>query len=187
MSTTTEFEEKSKMLYFSIITVLIIAFDQLTKYLAIKFLASVGSVTVIPGIFDFTYVENRGAAFGMLANHRWIFMVLSVLGIGLLIFYYFKYKPESRILKTALIFICAGGCGNMIDRIFRGFVVDFINATFINFYVFNVADSFVCIGCAMFALYILLDSVKDRKTTKDTDKKEISSENDDKTNKDGAK
>lgn len=151
------------MIYFTVLTILIIALDQITKYLAAEYLAPIREAVVIPGVLNFTYVENRGAAFGILANHRYIFIILSIIGIAALVFYYFRFKPDCILLKTAFIFICAGGCGNMIDRLFRGYVVDFINVTCISFYVFNIADSFVCIGCAMFILYILTDAYKEKK------------------------
>ena len=120
-------------------------------------------VAVLPGIFHFTYIENKGAAFGMLANNRWVFLVISTVAIAAFGFYIIKYRPKDILLRISLSFVVGGGIGNMIDRCFRGSVVDFIEVDFIDFYVFNVADIFVCVGCGLMVLYIILSEIKDSK------------------------
>lgn len=142
----------------------VIAADQLSKILVLEYLRP-DSVTVIPGVLDFTYVENRGAAFGMLADHRWVFILLSVAAIVAIVIYLVWSKPKSALLRFSLALIAGGGIGNMIDRIGRGFVVDFINATFVDFYVFNVADSCVCVGCALLIIWMIWDSVREKRRT----------------------
>ena len=109
---------------------------------------------LIPGVFHLTYVENKGAAFGMLADHRWVFIVISTVAIIALVAYLFIKKPHDKLLCISLALIAGGGIGNMIDRIFRGFVVDMIDVACIRFYVFNVADSAVCIGCGLLTFAI---------------------------------
>ena len=146
-----------------LIIVLCIAADQLTKICAAANLKDISTLPIIENIFHFTYVENRGAAFGMLADHRWVFMILSVVGIAAIFVYLTVTKPKSWWMRLALCFIVGGGVGNMIDRIARGYVIDFIDCRFINFYVFNVADSFVCVGCAMFIIAVIIDEVRERK------------------------
>lgn len=148
------------------IIVLCIAADQLTKICAAANLKDISTLPIIENIFHFTYVENRGAAFGMLADHRWVFMILSVVGIAAIFVYLTVTKPKSWWMRLALCFIVGGGVGNMIDRIARGYVIDFIDCRFINFYVFNVADSFVCVGCAMFIIAVIIDEVRERKLKK---------------------
>lgn len=150
-----------------LIIILCIVADQLTKLLALDKLTAIATYPVIENIFHFTYVENRGAAFGMLSEHRWVFMLLSVVGIAAILVYLIVTKPESWWTRIALCFIVGGGVGNMIDRIARGFVVDFIDCRFIDFYVFNVADSFVCVGCAMFVIAVILEEIRESKQKKD--------------------
>ena len=149
-----------------LIIVLCIAADQLTKICAAANLKDISTLPIIENIFHFTYVENRGAAFGMLADHRWVFMILSVVGIAAIFVYLTVTKPKSWWMRLALCFIVGGGVGNMIDRIARWYVIDFIDCRFINFYVFNVADSFVCVGCAMFIIAVIIDEVRERKLKK---------------------
>ena len=149
-----------------LIIVLCIAADQLTKICAAANLKDISTLPIIENIFHFTYVENRGAAFGMLAVHRWVFMILSVVGIAAIFVYLTVTKPKSWWMRLALCFIVGGGVGNMIDRIARGYVIDFIDCRFIDFYVFNVADSFVCVGCAMSIIAVIIDEVRERKLKK---------------------
>ena len=107
----------------------------------------------------------------MLSEHRWVFMVISAVAIVLIAFYLWKEKPKSLWIKTPLAFILGGGIGNMIDRSFRHGVVDFIDADFVqypsvsfeggfsvelaDFPIFNVADCFITVGCAMLVVYLL--------------------------------
>ena len=143
-----------------------VGLDQLTKYLVVSNMTLHESVEVIPGIFNFTYIQNDGAAFGMLDDQRWIFLVLSTVAIiGILVYMFWK-KPQDKLLLSALILIVSGGIGNMIDRIALGYVIDFID--FCAFpeiwkWVFNVADSFVCIGAGIMILWLILDMIKDYK------------------------
>ena len=129
-----------------------VGLDQLTKYLVVANMGLHESIAVIPGVFNFTYIQNDGAAFGMLDDQRWIFLVLSTVAIiGILGFMFWK-KPQDKLLLASLILIVSGGIGNMIDRIALGYVIDFID--FCAFpelwkWVFNVADSFVCIGAGL--------------------------------------
>ena len=141
----------------------VIALDQISKALVLNFLYE-GQVVLIPGVLNFTYVENRGMAFGLLSDHRWIFMVLSVLGITLVGFYLYRFV-KSTLGRVSLALIIGGGIGNMIDRISLGFVVDFIDFCLFDFWVwvFNVADAAVCVGAALFALDLILETVKDYK------------------------
>ena len=149
-----------------IIMVLTIIADQATKLLTLEFLTD-APLKLIPGVLHFTYVENKGAAFGMLADHRWVFIVISTVAIAALVVYLFIKKPRDKLLCVSLALIAGGGIGNMIDRIFRGFVVDMIDVTCINFYVFNVADSAVCIGCGLLILYMILDEIRTKREKAD--------------------
>ena len=154
------------MIFCIIQIILSIAADQLSKYLVVENLVEIGSFPLIENILHFTYVENRGAAFGMLSNHRWVFMVLSVLGIGAMIVWLAWEKPKSLWMRAAISLVIGGGIGNMIDRIALGYVIDFIDCRFIDFYVFNIADSCVCVGCAMFLIGAIYEEVKNTKAKK---------------------
>jgi len=142
----------------------VVLLDQLTKILVWSLMQVGESVDIIPNVFRFTYVQNEGAAFGMLAEHRWIFMVLSVIGIAAMLIYLWRFRPNSRLACTALSLIIGGGIGNMIDRVVLGYVVDFLDfCAFPNLWmwVFNVADSCVCIGAGLLILWLVLDMVRE--------------------------
>ncbi|MBQ2758035.1 MAG: signal peptidase II [Clostridia bacterium] len=155
------------MILAACIIVLVVLLDQISKLLVLTYLYE-GRVVLIKGILNFTYVENRGMAFGLLADKRWVFIVLSVVGIGLLCFYLFRYvrRPLSRV---GLALIVGGGIGNMIDRVRLGFVVDFIDFCAFDFWVwvFNVADAAVCVGAALFVLDVLLDMLHEARLAKE--------------------
>ena len=153
-----KFKKKSPLEYFLYVAVILlgIGLDQLTKFLAVKFLMPKGTVPLIDGALHLTYVENKGAAFGMLSSHRYIFMIISVLLI-IVVGVYLFYSVENKKIGVSLAMILSGGIGNMIDRVAFGYVVDFIDFRLINFAVFNGADSFVCVGAALLAIFILKD------------------------------
>ena len=110
-------------------------------------------------------MENTGAAFGMLQDRRWVFLVISTVALSGMIVYMFLNKTKHPLETTAVAFIVGGGIGNMIDRLARGFVVDFVDVKCIPYwkYIFNVADIFVCVGCGLFILYILFFEAKVQK------------------------
>lgn len=157
------------MIYCILISLAVVALDQISKLLVLKFIDLGEIVPCIKGVFHLTYINNDGAAFGILQNHRWVFMVISVLAIAAIYFYIAKEKPKSPWVRTSLAFIAGGGIGNMIDRIFRGTVIDFIDFDFVNFYVFNIADAFVTVGCAVLVCYMLFVELP-----KDSKKKKLS-------------
>lgn len=149
-----------------VIMILCVVLDQVTKLAVAEKLAPIGTYPLIEDVFHFTYVENRGAAFGMLADHRWVFMILSTAAILVMLVWLFWEKPKSWWIRVATAFVIAGGIGNMIDRVRLGYVVDFIDCRFIDFYVFNVADSFVCIGCGMFLVGAVYMEIMEQKKKK---------------------
>ena len=168
------------MLLWILVIIGIITLDQVSKLLALTFLQGSDSVIIINKVLRLTYVENRGAAFGMLDDKRWVFMLLSTVGILAMAVFLFKFAKGERLLSLSLAFVIGGGIGNMIDRIFLGFVVDFIDFyAFPNawVWVFNVADSFVCVGAGLIMLYVVIDAAKEMKRRKLATQK--SSEGDD--------
>jgi signal peptidase II len=145
--------------------------DQITKYLTILYLKPIDTQPLWEGVLHLTYVENTGAAFGMMKDSRWIFMVTSTVAIiGILVYMvyrtYIKKNPLPWVEALSLSFIVGGGIGNMIDRTLLGYVVDMIDFRLINFAVFNVADSFVCVGAGLMVLYLIREMVKEAKVEK---------------------
>ena len=143
-----------------LVFVLGLVLDQLTKWLVVKYMALYQSIPVIKDVIHITYIRNKGAAFGMLAEHRWVFLILSGVTIVAVGIYLFFTKNNSPLYLVSLSMILSGGVGNMIDRIALGEVIDFIDFTLIDFAIFNGADSFVCVGAALFFLSVVLDEVK---------------------------
>ena len=143
-----------------------IALDQLTKWLAVTYLMPVHTVPLWEGVLHLTYVENRGAAFGMLSDNRAVFMVISTVMILALTVYLFCTKEKKGLFTISLSLIISGGIGNMIDRIALGYVVDFVDFTLINFAVFNFADTIVCIGAVLLASSLIRDLVRESRRKK---------------------
>jgi len=145
----------------------LVIMDQVSKLFAVYLLAPVGSVDVIPSVLRFTYVENRGAAFGMLADNRWVFLVISTVAIVAMLIYLWKFRPDSKLACLAMSMIIAGGVGNMIDRIRLGYVVDFIDFCALGElwqWVFNIADACVCVGGGILVVWLLISTVKEYKS-----------------------
>ena len=143
-----------------------VGLDQLTKYLAVEFLKPIKSYPLWKGVLHLTYIENEGAAFGMLSNHRWVFMIFSSVAIVGVSVYLFRFCREGKWVKVALAMIVGGGIGNMIDRIALGYVVDFVDFTLIHFAVFNVADSFVSVGAVMLVIWFVRGMILEYRSEK---------------------
>ncbi len=144
---------------------LLVGIDQLIKLWASQTLAAVGNISVIEGVFEFSYVENRGAAFGILQDQRWIFIVLTIAVVIAAIWLLFSGRAKSWLVRTPIILALAGGVGNLIDRIWHGYVVDMFYFKLIDFAVFNFADVCVVVGCIWLILSILFvpDAIRWRK------------------------
>ena len=142
-----------------------VVLDQLTKWLAVIYLSGEPSFPLWEDVFHLTFVKNEGAAFGMLSDHRWVFMIFSTVAIIALAVYLFRFPPKSRFVQITLAMIIGGGIGNMIDRIVLGFVIDFIDFCAFDFWiwVFNVADAAVCVGAGLFFLDLILEMVREAK------------------------
>lgn len=147
-----------------IAAVLIVAVDQITKYIALTQLKPIGSVTFIDGFMDFTFVENRGAAFGIFSGKTWLLLVISIIICAVLVWAMTKMPKtkEYRKLRVTFVLILSGAVGNIIDRALRGYVVDFFEFTFIKWPVFNMADIYVVVGTIVMAVIIMF-FMKDEK------------------------
>lgn len=151
----------------TIMIVLIVAFDQITKYFASLKLADGSVVKFIPGVVQFRYAENTGMAFSMLSGARWVFIALTVVVCVGVFYYLFSNRCKSLWLYWSLGVILSGGIGNLIDRARFGYVVDFIEPTFMDFAVFNIADCAVTCGAVVLIGYLLFDAFSDIKKPKE--------------------
>lgn len=140
-----------------IIAFIICALDQLAKYLVINNVSESTPVTVINGFFYLTHIKNHGAAMGILQDGGFVLIPVTI--IVSIVIAYFLLKSKSKILNVSLSFILGGAIGNLIDRIFRGSVTDFLDFHLgpLKFwkYIFNVADVFVVVGTMVLAFYLL--------------------------------
>ena len=132
-----------------------ILLDQLSKYAAVLHLKNQSGITLIPGVFELYYLENRGAAWGLLENARYFFLIVAVILTGL-IFYYYRKLPSDRhwnLSRFLMIMLASGAVGNAIDRFMHGYVIDFLYFSAINFPVFNVADCYVTVSIVLFLFF----------------------------------
>lgn len=138
---------------YTIIIILGLVLDRLSKIYAIHNFID----NPIKGpIINLTYLENRGAAFGILQNKRIFFLLITVAIVLYLLYYFYKsYKTNPMILNIGLAMIISGALGNFYDRFVNGYVVDFIEFSFFSFPIFNIADIFVSLGCALMIIYII--------------------------------
>jgi signal peptidase II len=122
------------------------------------------SISVISEFFYITSHRNRGAAFGILQNQTWLFILVTSCVVIAIIIFMVKMKKETILTKTALSFVLGGAIGNFVDRVRTGEVVDFFHFQFgsYHFPIFNVADSAICVGVALFLLANLLDTKKEQ-------------------------
>lgn len=139
------------------VTAVLVGLDQLTKWLASVYLKPTPEgVTVIPELFDFQYITNEGAAWGLFDGEKWFLIVLTTITIvALLIFLLSGKFRRFPLFNISASLIVAGGIGNLIDRIVQGAVVDFIKTTFMEFPIFNVADCYVVIGSVLLLIFFL--------------------------------
>ena len=142
----------------------LITIDQLVKIAVINNIYNF-SITIIDGILNLTYVENTGGAFGVGSNNTFIIIIINVFSLILITKFILSRKNEiSQYMIIGLGLILAGGIGNLIDRILRGFVIDYIDINpLIEYPVFNIADICVVIGCLTIGINIIVNIIKERK------------------------
>lgn len=147
---------------------LVIAGDRITKLYVLSHFTLAETYRGIPGLIDFTYVNNAGGAWGMLSGHIWILLSVSIMAMMICIAILLKYGLEDKIMFWSMMLILGGGIGNMIDRIFYGGeVVDFIHLSFMpRFPVFNIADCAVVVGGGLLILYFVISMIHDSRSDK---------------------
>ena len=136
--------------------VVLVCIDQFTKYLVVGHLKDRPAYVLIRNIFQLEYLENRGAAFGIFQNQRWFFVIMTVVILVIVSWFYGRTPVEKRYLplRICMIVLTAGAVGNFIDRLTRGYVVDFFYFSLIDFPIFNVADIYVTVTFIVLVLLI---------------------------------
>lgn len=161
-----------KFVIFNIIWIIaaiaLITADRLTKLTVVSKLKGSESITVIKGFLSFTYVENRGAAWGIMSGKISVFVIITLIIVPLLIFVLVRSKQAEVLFsgkklkylvlfQLDLILLISGAAGNFIDRVINGYVVDFLEFTFIDFPVFNIADCYITVGAILYiVIYLFL-------------------------------
>ncbi|MBD5547480.1 MAG: signal peptidase II [Lachnospiraceae bacterium] len=151
-------KHKVKLLILDLLLlILLVVVDQFTKYTAVLKLKNQPAFNIIDGVLEFNYLENRGAAFGMLQNQKSFFVFVAVIFLGVIVYVLAKTPNDKKYtrLHFLLVMIAAGAIGNMIDRLKLDYVVDFIYIVLINFPIFNVADMYVTFSTFILIIQIL--------------------------------
>ena len=152
------------MVSYLVVSVILIVIDQLTKYFTVQNIDLYEVVELIPNVVSLTHIRNTGAAFSILEGQMWFFYIVTVVVAAGLIYYMYTEARENKILGFLLSLILAAAIGNFIDRLFLQYVVDMIRLEFINFAIFNVADSYLTVGVILLLIYTFYD---ERKTLKE--------------------
>lgn len=147
------------MLLYTAIIALIIAADQVSKWLVVHYLKPQGSIPLIQDVLHLTYTENTGAAFSILQGRQFFLVGLTTIAMLAMVAYLYKLNQVAgnHFQKIAITLIIGGGVGNLIDRLRLGFVVDFIDFRLINFAIFNIADSCIVVGCIILIVDLLFN------------------------------
>ncbi len=145
-----------------IISALIAAVDQMIKYFVLENLAPIGQTVVIDHLFSLVYVENRGAAFGMFQNGVWFFSIFTILMIGVFVYLILSKKIQGKLFLVSTVLIIGGGIGNLIDRLFRGFVIDYLSLSFFP-PICNFADYCITIGAVLFIISLFMAEKSEKK------------------------
>lgn len=158
---------------FQIVSLAVIAvltvIDRLTKYAAVSTVKVEGPKEFLFGLFNFTYVENTGAAFSLFSGKTDALSLLTVMFLVAILYLLMKKVFPSKVLNASLVLVFAGGLGNLIDRIAYGYVVDFIEPLFIDFAVFNFADCCITVGAFVLIGYEIYELIKERKKKAESD------------------
>ena len=149
-----------KKRYYILLIIGLCLIDQISKLLVIKYLSNNDSFIIINNLLKFLYIKNTGISFGILGGRVYVIIALSILIISYMISEFIKSKNKLHLISSVLII--SGAFGNLIDRIFRGYVVDFISFSFFGYEmaIFNIADSFITIGVILYIISILLEKKK---------------------------
>ena len=149
----------AKYSIFGILAVILTVIDQLSKEWIVNATGGVEGkgFGVIKGVLRFTYLENDGASMGLFGGQRFLLIGVTVVVFIAGLWFFIKHKPENTLLLLSVSMVASGAVGNLIDRIVLGYVRDFIDLEFVNFYIFNFADCAICVGAGLLILYAFLN------------------------------
>ena len=148
---------KKKHVLFGVFGLILLLFsDQITKYLATQYLKDSEGIPLLKDIFELQYLENHGAAFGIMQGQRFLLLLITALILLVLAYLFIRLQSDKRFLWLEIldVFLCAGAIGNMMDRFLHGYVIDFFYFKLINFPIFNVADVYVTVSVAIVFLLV---------------------------------
>mgnify|MGYP002509544814 FL=1 len=151
-------KHKTRLFFFdALLLAALVAIDQLTKYAAVQNLKDKPAIPLIDKILELSYLENRGAAFGLLQNQKVFFVLVAVIFLCVIFYVLLKAPGEKKYdkLNLLLVIIASGAVGNLIDRLRADYVVDFIYIVLIDFPIFNVADMYVTFSAALLVIQVL--------------------------------
>lgn len=156
--------KNKKIIYLISLITSNIILDQIIKFVIVKKIYN-SSINIIKGMLNFTYIENTGGAYGIGNDSTFVFIITNIIVITLIGKFILSKKNDiSTNIQFSLGLIVAGGIGNLIDRVFRGFVIDYIDfSPLIKYPVFNLADICVVVGCIVIGINIIVEMIKDRK------------------------
>ncbi len=151
------------MVFGVIVAVVLIALDQLAKKVAVSVLMPQGVLPAIPGVLEWRYIENDGAAFSLFAGRQSFLILFTSVALLIVAYILIFRRPKDKLEAFSFLLIFSGGVGNLIDRIAQGYVVDYINLLFVNFAVFNLADIYVTVGFALLLFAMIRGEIRERK------------------------
>ena len=155
--------KKSKQALYLLLSLIVVVIDQLIKLNVVQHLRVGESKTIIPNILSFYYLRNNGAAWNIFSGQMYFFYLISVIAIIAVLYFLFNPKYKSKTFDIGLALILVGIIGNFIDRVRLHYVVDMMQLDFINFNIFNFADSCITVGVILVFIYLLFIDGKDKK------------------------
>ncbi|GBG05296.1 signal peptidase II [Lactobacillus rodentium] len=155
--------KKSKQALYLLLSLIVVGIDQLIKFNVVRHLRVGESKTIIPNILSFYYLRNNGAAWNIFSGQMYFFYLISVIAIIAVLYFLFNPKYKSKTFDIGLALILGGIIGNFIDRVRLHYVVDMMQLDFINFNIFNFADSCITVGVILVFIYLLFIDGKDKK------------------------
>lgn len=160
------------MIIYFIFAIIVLLMDQITKWIVVKEMTLGHSIPIIEGVFYITSHRNAGAAFGILQNQRWFFIIITIFVVVGIIYYLLQLKGEKKLMSWALALILGGALGNFVDRLLYGEVVDFLDVKIVfgtfyyDFPIFNVADSALVIGVGVLLIDTIIETSNEMKKKK---------------------
>ena len=145
----------------------LVAGDQIIKYFVDMYLKPVGSVLVVKNFLQFSYFENDGAMMGMMSGKTVTMTIFAVICLAVIAFVIFSGKIKFGVDYCCIVLMMSGGLGNIIDRIFRGYVIDYIEVLFVDFYIFNFADCLVTCAAVAIICNQIYEMIKEYKIKKE--------------------